>query len=76
MMEVTMLEQSITLMLVNLGYAVLSLFIGVVALVLIDKFVFKDVDFMQEIKNGNLAVAIFQSVILLFIGLVVSSAMS
>ena len=75
-MEVTMLEQSIVLMLINLGYAVLSLFISVIALVLIDKFIFKDVDFMQEIKNGNLAVAIFQSVILLFIGVIVSSAMA
>lgn len=74
-MEVSTLEQSITLMLINLGYAVLSLFISVVALVIIDKLIFKDVDFMQEIKNGNLAVAIFQSVILLFIGIIVSSAM-
>ncbi|SET63438.1 DUF350 domain-containing protein [Thalassotalea agarivorans] len=75
-MEVSTLEHSISLMLVNLSYAVLSLFIGVIALVIIDKFIFKDVDFMQEIKKGNLAVAIFQSVILLFIGIVVSSAMA
>lgn len=75
-MEITSLEQNIIFMLINLGYAVLSLFISVIALVVIDKFIFKDVDFIQEIKNGNIAVAIFQSVILLFIGIVVSSAMS
>lgn len=75
-MEVSSVEQSIIFMMINLGYAVLSLFIGVIALVLIDKFIFKDVDFMQEIKNGNIAVAIFQSVILIFIGVVVSAAMS
>ncbi|MFD2167053.1 DUF350 domain-containing protein [Thalassotalea euphylliae] len=75
-MEVTLFNQSVTLMLINLAYAVLSLFIGVVSLVLIDKFVFKDIDFMEEIKKGNMAVAVFQSVILLFIGIVVSSAMS
>lgn len=75
-MEISTFESSIVLMLINLAYAVLSLFISVIALVLIDKFIFKDVDFMQEIKNGNIAVAIFQSVILLFIGVVVSAAMS
>ena len=75
-MEISLYENSIILMLINLGYAVLSLFISVTALVIIDRFIFKDVDFMQEIKNGNIAVAIFQSVILLFIGGVVSAAMS
>ncbi|MCO4787436.1 MAG: DUF350 domain-containing protein [Marinomonas atlantica] len=63
-------------MLVNLGYAVISLFIGVMALVLIDKFIFRNIDFIEEIKKGNMAVAIFQSVILLFIGIVVSAAMT
>lgn len=75
-MEITSLEQNITFMLLNLGYAVLSLFISVIALVVIDKFIFKNVDFIEEIKNGNIAVAIFQSVILLFIGFVVSAAMN
>ncbi len=75
-MEVTSLEQNIIFMLVNLGYAVISLFIGVMALVLIDKFIFRNIDFIEEIKKGNMAVAIFQSVILLFIGIVVSAAMT
>lgn len=75
-MEISTLESSLMLMGINLAYAVLSLFIGVIALVIIDKFIFKDVDFIAEIKNGNIAVAIFQSVILLFIGVVVSAAMS
>ncbi|WP_111979705.1 DUF350 domain-containing protein [Algibacillus agarilyticus] len=75
-MEVTSIEQNIIFMLINLGYAVISLFISVVALVIIDKFIFKNVDFIEEIKKGNIAVAIFQSVILLFIGVVVSSAMT
>ena len=75
-MEITTLEHNITFMLINLGYAVLSLFVSVIALIIIDKIIFKDIDFIQEIKKGNVAVAIFQSVILLFIGVVVSSAMS
>jgi len=75
-MEVTSFEQNIIFMLINLGYAVISLFIGVVALVMIDKLIFRKIDFMEEIKKGNIAVAIFQSVILLFIGIVVSAAMT
>lgn len=75
-MEITSLEQNLIFMLINLGYAVLSLFISVIALVLIDKYVFRSIDFIEEIKKGNLAVAIFQSVILLFIGFVVSAAMT
>jgi len=75
-MELTTLEHNVTFMLINLGYAVLSLFVSVIALIIIDKIIFKDIDFIQEIKKGNVAVAIFQSVILLFIGVVVSSAMS
>lgn len=75
-MEVTSFEQNIIFMFINLGYAVVSLFIGVVALVLIDKLIFRKIDFIEEIKRGNIAVAIFQSVILLFIGIVVSAAMT
>jgi uncharacterized membrane protein YjfL (UPF0719 family) len=75
-MEITSLEQNIIFMLINLGYAVISLFIGVVALILIDKYIFKNINFIDEIKKGNIAAAIFQSVILLFIGIVVSAAMT
>lgn len=75
-MEITSFEQNIIFMLINLAYAVISLFISVIALLLIDKFVFRNIDFIEEIKKGNMAVALFQSVILLFIGFVVSAAMT
>ncbi|PCJ30179.1 MAG: DUF350 domain-containing protein [Gammaproteobacteria bacterium] len=75
-MEITSIDQNIIFMLLNLGYAVISLFISIIALVAIDKFIFKNIDFIEEIKKGNIAVAIFQSVILLFIGFVVSAAMT
>ncbi len=75
-MEITSIEQNVIFMLINLGYAVLSLFVSVIALVIIDKVIFKQIDFIEEIKKGNIAVAIFQSMILLFIGIVVSAAMT
>ena len=76
MTELTTLEQTITFLLINLGYAILALVISIVALILIDKFIFTRIDFITEIKNGNLAAAIFYSVILLFIGLVVATALN
>lgn len=75
-MEITSIEQNMIFMMINLAYAVISLFLSVIALVLIDKYIFRDIDFIDEIKKGNIAVAIFQSVILLFIGFIVSAAMS
>ncbi|WP_028111071.1 DUF350 domain-containing protein [Ferrimonas sp. YFM] len=74
-MEITSVEQNAVFMFLNLSYAVISLFVSVIALVIIDKFVFRRIDFIEEIRKGNLAVAIFQSTILLFVGFVVSSAM-
>ncbi|MBB1385067.1 DUF350 domain-containing protein [Pseudoalteromonas sp. SG45-5] len=75
-MEITSIEQNTIFMLINLGYAVISLFVSVIALVIIDKVIFKQIDFIEEIRKGNIAVAIFQSMILLFIGIVVSAAMT
>ena len=76
MTELTTLEQTITFLLINLGYAILALIVSIVALLLIDKYLFTRIDFIDEIKNGNLAAGIFYSVILLFIGLVVATALN
>lgn len=75
-MEITSLTQNLTYLAINLIYAVVCLFVSILALIIIDKFIFKDIDFMEEIRKGNIAVAIFQSVILLFIGVVVSLAVT
>ncbi|WP_445947091.1 DUF350 domain-containing protein, partial [Shewanella sp.] len=63
-MEITSLEQNIIFMLINLGYAVISLFVSVVALLIIDRYIFRKINFIEEIKAGNIAAAIFQSTIL------------
>ena len=76
MTELTTLEQTVTFLLINLGYAILALVISIVALLLIDKYLFTRIDFIEEIKKGNLAAGIFYSVILLFIGLVVATALN
>lgn len=56
----------------NLLYTLIALIIGVAALVVIDKKLLKTVDIDQELKKGNIAVAIFASTILLFVALIVS----
>ena len=75
-MEVSSLEQTLTFLGVNLVYALITLLVSVFALVIIDKYVFTKIDFIEEIKKGNVAASIFQSTILIFIGLVVAVSMS
>ncbi|PCI65310.1 MAG: DUF350 domain-containing protein [Gammaproteobacteria bacterium] len=70
------IEQSITFLGINLVYALITLLVSVFALVIIDKYVFTNIDFIEEIKKGNIAASIFQSTILIFIGLVVAVSMS
>jgi uncharacterized membrane protein YjfL (UPF0719 family) len=70
------IEQSITFLGINLVYALITLLVSVFALVIIDKYVFTKIDFIEEIKRGNIAASIFQSTILIFIGLVVAVSMS
>ena len=76
MTEMTTLEQTVTFLLINLGYAVLAMVVSIVVLIMIDRYLFTRIDFIEEIKKGNLAAAIFYSVILLFIGLVVATALN
>jgi len=75
-METSSLVQTFTFLGINLVYALITLLVSVFALVIIDKFVFTKIDFIEEIKKGNIAASIFQSTILIFIGLVVAVSMS
>ena len=56
----------------NLMYTVIALFIGIFALRIIDKKLLKSIDIEKEIKNNNMAVAVFSSTVLLFVALIVS----
>ncbi len=75
-MEINSLQQTLTFLGINLAYALITLFVSVLALVIIDKYVFTKIDFIEEIKKGNIAASIFQSTILIFIGLVIAISMS
>lgn len=57
---------------INLVYTIVALFIGVQALVLVDRKLLKHIDIEGELQKGNLAVGIFASSVLLFVALIVT----
>ncbi|WP_448564649.1 DUF350 domain-containing protein [Thalassotalea ganghwensis] len=71
-MEFDFLSASLINLLINLAYTFISLLVAVFALVVIDKKLLKNVDIQQELKNNNIAVAIFASSIMLFVALIIS----
>jgi uncharacterized membrane protein YjfL (UPF0719 family) len=66
------LAASIINLTINLFYTILALVVGVYALLWIDKKLLKNVDLEEELKKGNLAVAIFASTILIFIAIMIA----
>lgn len=71
-MEFDFLSASLINLAINISYTLISLVVAVYALILIDKKLLKGVDIQQELKNNNLAVAIFASSIMLFVAIIIS----
>ena len=61
---------------INLVYAMVALVIGVVAVRWIDRYLYPEIDFMEEIKRGNIAAAIYGGVLLLFVGVILAAALA
>jgi hypothetical protein len=57
---------------INLVYTMVALIVGMAALIFIDKKLLKNICFEEELKKGNLAVALFASAILLFVAIIVT----
>lgn len=57
---------------INLLYTIVALILAVAALTLIDRKLLKDVDIQKQLQEGNVAVAIFASTVLLFVAMIVS----
>lgn len=57
---------------INLLYTLLALVLAMAALTIVDKKLLKNVDIEKELQKGNMAVALFASMILLFVALIVS----
>ena len=55
----------------NLAFTLVTLVFSVILLLGIDRVLLKNIDLQGEIKNGNIAAAIFASSIMLFIAIIV-----
>jgi len=71
-MEFDFFSASLINLAINISYTLISLVVAVYALILIDKKLLKGVDIQHELKNNNLAVAIFASSIMLFVAIIIS----
>lgn len=60
---------------VNLAYTVTALLVAVLSLKIVDKLLLKRLDIEDELKNNNIAVAIFSSSILIFIAILVAQGL-
>ena len=72
MMEWDFINATMINLLINFVYTVVALCVSVATLIFIDKKYLKNICIEDEMKKGNVAVAIFASTILLFIALIVS----
>jgi len=62
-------------LIVNVFYACLTILLAVGILWLVDRHVFKEIDFLKEIQAGNIAAAIFAGFFLLSVCLLLSFTM-
>ena len=59
-------------LIMNLIYTIVALFIGILALKVIDKKLLTTIEIEQELKKNNMAVAVFSATVLIFVALIVS----
>ena len=57
---------------INLSYTIVALVVGVYSLLWVDRRLLKNVDIEAEMKNGNIAVSIFASTILIFVAIIIA----
>lgn len=60
---------------INMVYAVVALVLGAASVRWIDKRLYPEIDFMEEIKKGNVAAAIFAGVMLMFVAVILAGAL-
>ena len=71
-MEWNFINASLINLALNVSYTVITLFVAVAALMIIDKMLLKNVDIQKELQNNNMSVAIFASSIMLFVAIIIS----
>jgi len=56
----------------NLIYTIAALAVSLIALVIVDKKILPGISIEEEMKKGNMSVAVFASTILLFVAIIVT----
>lgn len=71
-MDINFLLASFANLLLSVTYTIISLFCGVYAIKVIDKYLLKKIDIEEELAKNNMSVAIFASSLLLFVAIIIS----
>lgn len=71
-MEITGWTQTWANLAISLSYGVVTVVMSAVTLYLLDHFLYKDINFQEELKKGNIAASVFYSALLLFVGVIVT----
>jgi uncharacterized membrane protein YjfL (UPF0719 family) len=71
-MDFGFISASLINLAINLSYSILALVVGVYGLLWVDDKLLKNIDLEEEMKKGNVAVAIFASTILIFVALIIA----
>ena len=70
----SLIQANVVTMALNLCFAVIAMAVGLVALKLIDRFLFPEIDFIEEIKKGNIAAAIAAGMGVFFMAMLLGNA--
>lgn len=73
-MELTAWSQTVVSLATSLAFGLVTVVLSVLVLIAIDRFVYRDIDFVDEMRKGNLAASLFYCVQLLFVAVIVGVA--
>ena len=73
-MEASTWSQSMISLATSMVFGLVTVVLSVLVIVGIDRFVYRDIDFVAEMKKGNLPAGLFYCVQLLFVGIIVAVA--
>ncbi len=71
-MDLNFLLASLANLLLSVTYTIISLFCGVFAIKMVDRFLLKKIDMEEELAKNNISVAIFAASLLLFVAIIIS----
>ena len=71
-MEMEFLSVTLMNLAINLVYTFAALLVSLSALIIVDRKLLPNISIEEEMKKGNMAVAVFASMILLFVAIIVT----